>query len=353
MKITLLIFFLIFSTVMAVYSEMIDGPAPVFTSIDGKEAGILDDGAPVKVLSRQGDWAVIEMKCRNESNTSKLSIPLQKNLFLFRNMYGRYGYLNAGSSVEVRYDETSGTMYITGYTMKDNLKDDVRYFKNYQAKVIERNRADFTFNSPMDKQIAMGMMEKYERPSSTAEVERGRLFVEVGSSKGSPTLVRSFEIISSGGSPLALEVVDSWRLDARGYLKEYHTGYIQNTEAYYAYYRNGAYRIFKSSYDIFAPASLATTVTYMVPLQDGTCEIAFSIEMDFTMQTNVKALSVVKHLNEGQDTGNGSVYRVETSGIDDAFAKLKENKLYPIVEDRPTGIDFAKEKAWMKELLKG
>ena len=338
---------------MAVYSEMIDGPAPVFNSIDGKEAGMLDDGAPVKVLSKQGDWAVIEMKCKTESNASQPGIPLQKNLCLFRNIYGRYGYLNAGSSVEVRYDETPGTMYITAYTKKDNLKDSVRYFKNYQAAVIERNRVNFTFTSPMDNQIAMDMLEKYERPSSTAEAERGRLFVEVGYSKGSPTLVRSFEIISSGGSPLALEVVDFWSLDTRGYLKEYHTGYIQNTEAYYTYYRNGAYRIIKSSYDIFAPASLATTVTYMVPLQDGTCEIAFYIEMDYTMQTNVKALSVVKHLKGGQDTGNGSVYRVETSGIDNAFANLKEHKLYPIVEDRPTGIDFEKEKAWMKELLKG
>ncbi len=353
MKITLLIFALIFSFVMTVYSEMIDGPAPVFTSIDGKEAGMLDDGAPVKVLSRQGDWAVIEMKCRNESNTSKLSFPLQKNLFLSRNMYGRYGYLNAGSSVEVRYDETSGTMYITGYTMRDNLKDDVRYFKNYQAKVIERNRADFTFNSPMDKKIAIGMMEKYERYSSTVEVERGLLFVEVGYSEGAPTVVRSFEIVSSEASPLELEVVDSWRLNAGGYLKEYHTGHTQNTEAYYTYYRNGAYKIFKSSYDIFAPASLATTVTYIVPLQDETCEIAFTIGMDFTMKARVKAFSVLTHPKEGQDTGNGSVYRVGTSGIDDAFAKLKDHELYPIVEDRPTGIDFAKEKAWMKELLKG
>jgi hypothetical protein len=115
----------------------------------------------------------------------------------------------------------------------------------------------------------------------------------------------------------------------------------------YTYYRKGAYRVTKSRFDIFAPASLETVVSWIIPHGAGYHMVSFTIGMTGTMEKKVKALSI----RTRKGSSEREVFSSETSGIDEAFQKLTTHSMYSSLSPGTYGIDFEKEKAWLRELL--
>lgn len=329
-----------------VRAEMIDGPAVIFDSVKGKPAGMLDDGAPVRVLAGAGGWVTLALRC-DVPGAGGLT-PVNGKIPLRRKIYNNYGYLNAGALGALKQDKKKGYIEIVVHTVAGNLKQKVLYYKDFNAVFTGDNKVSFKFSGPVDPGTALSTFEKYEKGAEVPEgLEGKRLFVEVGYYKGIPTVLRSLDFISAGGMPAELSVVDFYNVNERGLLKAYRTGHVQVKNGAYHYFKSGAYRAWRTAYDIHAPASFTGKCSYVIPSPNGYYEIDFSAKMSDEMARVVHSLSVVKYTGANVDLA----YRKEVTGIVEAFKALYEHQAYSGMEPAKYGIDFRKEMEWLNKAL--
>jgi len=327
-------------------AEMIDGPAVIFDTVKGKPAGMLDDGAPVRVLARTGGWVTLALRC-DDPGADGLT-PVKGKIVLRRKIYGNYGYLNAGALGALRQDKKKANIEIVVHTVVGNLKQKILYFKDYYAVFTGDNKVSFKFSGPIDPGMALATIEKYEKGTATPEgMEGKRLMVEVGYYKGIPTVLRSLDFVSAGGMPTELSVVDFYNVNERGFLKSYHTGYTQVKKGEYHYFTAGACRAWRTEYDIHAPASFTGKCLYIIPSANGSYEIDFSAKMSDEMARVVHSLGIVKYTGANVDLA----YRKEAAGIEDAFNALYGHQVYGGMEPAKYGIDFRKEMEWLRKAL--
>lgn len=344
MRTWLILLFMIVIGILPAYPAMIDGPAVICDGIRGNKIGMLDDGAPARVLWKKDGWVALELKCDPVQPVPVSRTPIAIKYNLKRNIYGTYGHINTGARVSLRHDGKE--MYITVYTVTGNLKEKIRYFRDYSAPFTDLNRVSFSFTGKMEKSEALAYLKKHEKGSSPGE-KTGRLFVEVGYYNSIPTVVRSYEMVSSAGTPPSLEIIDFYLVNAKGYLKKYNIGHIQVKQGNYRYYQKGAYRFVKSRFDVFAPASLETEISWIIPHDAGYHRVSCTVGMTRTMEKKVKAVSIrTRNGNSGKE-----VFTSKASSVDDAFRKLTSHSLYASLSPGTFGIDFEKEKAWLDIIL--
>ncbi len=343
-KIAELIILISLTAASSAKAEMIDGPAVIFDKINGIQIGMLDDGAPVKVISQNAGWIELELKFNGAVDL--LKVPLKQKLNISRKIYGTYGYINPGANLKVQ--KGKGHFLLTAYTVAGNLKEKVLYYKNYKAVEKDINVYNFNFSEPVPLNKASSDITKYETAEMVPDELSGTgLITEVGYYKGIPTVVRSFVFDSfAGGSP-ELKVQDSYFINERGLLKSYNTGNVLIKNAIFNYYKEGSFRVFKSEYDINAPLSYYSICTYIIPAANCKYEVSFTGKMNKDMKKNINSFSIVKY----SDTGIDFTFRSESKNIDDAMKIFKTNAAYLEITSLRSGINFDMEIQWIKSAI--
>jgi hypothetical protein len=341
LKIGIILISFMIAVVSTAKAEMIDGPAVIFEKINGAKIGMLDDGAPVRVVSQNSGWIELELKFNGAVDL--LKGPLKQKLNLSRKIYGTYGYINPGANLKVK--NVKGTFLITVYTVAGNLKEKVLYYKNYKAFEKDINIYNFNFSESVPLNKASAEIAKYETSESIPDELNGTgLFSEVGYYRGIPTVVRSFVFTSFAGGSTELKVQDSYFINERGLLKSYNTGNVLIKNAVCHYYKEGSFRIFKAEYDINAPLSYEAICTYIITAGNNKYEVSFTLKMNNDMKKYINAVSIVKYSGTGIDF----TYRVEAKITEDVLKIFKTNSAYSEITSLRSGINFDQEIQWLK-----
>lgn len=330
-----LIIFILKTT--AVFSAMIDGPAYVFTKIRGKRAGMLLNGTYAEIISRKGYW--IKMRVPVTRKTFNRIKNSKNKRYINQPVLNRIGFIYKGFKVKTYYLKSKNAYFFNIYSVLQNVKQRVLYFRDYSYNIHNHNKIKLTFNRRISGR-------KY-RNVFYGNIKNTNTFVRVGYKRNKRSVIQKITNDLSHGMNNGVILFDEIMLDKNNRITRYDLGgsTLLKTGKFH-YTKTGSFYFMKKYFSTTAPLSYRAKLGFVIFQNKLKREVIFSVKSKFSSNgTRIKkyfSKTVMKVKKNNKTIENKTKKFSSSAAANQVLKYFINSKIYKKINKIKYGINFKK-----------